>query len=327
MKFNTKKMTFHVIMSIFLVYIMSMPLTASTFSRTFSQQETEGETSDIYDEAADAKLDIAAALNRAKKENKRVLIQWGANWCGWCRILHKLFQEDKTIARKLLYEYELIMVDIAQFDKNIDLADKYGAEFKSKNAGVPYLTILNKDGNVVSNQDTGSLEKDKGHDPEKVLAFLTENQAKYLDANDLLKGSLSEAEETGKKVFLRFSAPWCGWCKRMTKWMEQKEVGAILAKDFIFLKIDQERTINGMEIKKDFPASEKSGIPWFTVLDNNGKEIVNSSLLDGKNMGFPASNEEISAFSTFLLKSRKNMTESDIEFLQESLVKARESQK
>lgn len=74
-------------------------------------------------------------------------------------------------------------------------------------------------------------------------------------------------------------------------------------------------------------ASEKSGIPWFAVLDNNGKEIVNSSILDGKNMGFPASNEEISAFSTFLLKSRKNMTDSDIEFLQESLVKARESQK
>lgn len=323
MKFNTQKMT----MSIILVYIMSIPLTAAAFSGPSFKQKTEGETLDIYDEAADAKSDIAAALNRAAKENKRVLIQWGANWCGWCRILHKLFQEDNTIARKLLYEYELIMVDVAQFDKNIDLADKYGAEFKSKNAGVPYLTILNKDGNVVANQDTGSLEKDKAHDPEKVLAFLTENQAKYLDANDLLKESIGEAEKTGKSVFLRFSAPWCGWCKRMTKWMEQKEVEAILAKDFIFLKIDQERTINGMEIKKNFPASEKSGIPWFTVLDNNGKEIVNSSLLDGKNMGFPASNEEISTFSTFLLKSRKNMTESDIEFLQESLVKAREAQK
>jgi len=113
----------------------------------------------------------------------------------------------------------------------------------------------------------------------------------------------------------------------MTKWMEQEEVGTILAKDYIFLKIDQERTIDGMNIKKNFPASVESGIPWFTVLDHSGKEIVNSSLMDGKNVGFPASDEEIAAFSSFLRKSKQKMTESDIEFLQESLVKARETQK
>lgn len=327
MKLSTRKMVVRSVMSIFLVYALSIPVSASTSSKFFSQQTEEGEAADIYDETADAKAEIEAALSRARKENKRVLVQWGANWCGWCRVLHKLFKEDREIARKLLYEYELILVDVGQFDKNIDLAENFGAEFKSKNKGVPYLTILNKDGEVVSNQETGSLEKDKGHDPEKVLSFLTEHQAEYLDANDLLKDSLSKAEANGKRVFLRFSAPWCGWCKRMTKWMEQKEVGTILAKDFIFLKIDQERTINGMEIKKNYPSSLKSGIPWFTVLDRDGKEIVNSSLLDGKNMGFPASDEEILAFSTFLKESKQNITDSDIEFLQESLVKAREAQK
>ena len=34
----------------------------------------------IFDEQADAKRDIAAALARAKQENRRVLIEWGANW-------------------------------------------------------------------------------------------------------------------------------------------------------------------------------------------------------------------------------------------------------
>ena len=38
----------------------------------------------LYDESADAKQQIAAALAKAKRENRRVLIQWGGNWCSWC---------------------------------------------------------------------------------------------------------------------------------------------------------------------------------------------------------------------------------------------------
>src|SRR3954469_3660648 len=49
----------------------------------------------IYDESADARKNIASALAKAKRENQRVLIQWGANWCGWCHMLHDLFASDK----------------------------------------------------------------------------------------------------------------------------------------------------------------------------------------------------------------------------------------
>ena len=39
---------------------------------------------DIYDKSADGAKQIADALAMAKKENQRVLLQFGANWCGWC---------------------------------------------------------------------------------------------------------------------------------------------------------------------------------------------------------------------------------------------------
>ncbi|HOW19271.1 MAG TPA: DUF255 domain-containing protein, partial [Phycisphaerae bacterium] len=45
----------------------------------------------IYNEKADAKAQIAEALARAKRDNKRVLIMWGGNWCKWCYRLHDVF--------------------------------------------------------------------------------------------------------------------------------------------------------------------------------------------------------------------------------------------
>ena len=50
-----------------------------------------------YDESADGDKLIGEALAIAKKENKRVLIQFGANWCIWCRRLHELFSKEKTL--------------------------------------------------------------------------------------------------------------------------------------------------------------------------------------------------------------------------------------
>ena len=38
----------------------------------------------LYDPSADAEKDVAAAIKKAKAENKYVLLQGGGNWCSWC---------------------------------------------------------------------------------------------------------------------------------------------------------------------------------------------------------------------------------------------------
>ena len=45
----------------------------------------------IYDEAADAKAAIRAALADAEKAKLPVLVVFGANWCGDCRMLDATF--------------------------------------------------------------------------------------------------------------------------------------------------------------------------------------------------------------------------------------------
>lgn len=186
--------------------IAAQRIVAETAEEQTQPVETEPEPEPVYDESANAEHDIQAALAVAAKENTRVLIQWGANWCGWCTLLHGLFNEDRTIARTLLYEYEVVYVDIGRWDKNLELAEEFGADFQSN--GVPYLTVLDGEGNVITHQETGSLEDGPKHDPEKVLNFLTEHQAEYLAAEDLLNDALAEAGRIHKRVFLTFGAPW-----------------------------------------------------------------------------------------------------------------------
>ncbi len=160
----------------------------------------------IYNDTANARAEIALAVSRAKNKNKRVLLVYGGNWCGWCHKLHDLFSKDRAIRQILFNEYELVSVDIGRFDKNIDIVDGYGAQIKT--GGVPYLTVLDGNGKPLANQETGALEKGDKHDPSKVRTFLEKYAPPPLDAERTLKDALSTAGKKDKRVLVHLGAPW-----------------------------------------------------------------------------------------------------------------------
>jgi thiol-disulfide isomerase/thioredoxin len=281
----------------------------------------------VYDEKADARADVAAAVARAGKENRRVLIQWGANWCGWCRLLHGTMATDKELRKELMYEYEVVRVDVGRFDKHMDFARELGAEFK----GIPYLTVLDAAGKALVQQNTEPFElagDGKGHDPAKLLEFLTKFQAPALEAAAVRDAALARAKAEGKRVFLHFGAPWCGWCHKLEGWMARPEIATLLGSEFIDLKIDTDRMVGGAEMLKSVRASaglaEGAGIPWIAFLDAGGAVIAHSDGPQG-NTGFPYKDEEIAHFVAMLGKARKSLTAENIETLRQSLVAVREA--
>jgi thiol:disulfide interchange protein len=269
----------------------------------------------IYDEKADGAAQVEEALARAKAENRSVLIQWGANWCGWCHLLHDTFESDEAVKRKLLYEYDVVLIDIGRFDKNLELATRFNADFKSN--GVPFLTVLDAEGKPLANQETGSLElKDApkpGHDAKKVLAFLEKHQATYLPAESVLESGLARARKENKVVFLHFGAPWCHWCRNLEKWMARPEVGPVMGKAFVDVKVDTDRMIGGHELMRRYTGGKSTGIPFFVFLRPNGDVLRTSFDEDGKNLGCPWSPDEIAVFKAIIADVTTRMDAKDID--------------
>jgi thioredoxin-related protein len=269
----------------------------------------------VYDPKANAKDLIDAAVTSAKRENRRVLIQWGGNWCSWCLLLHERCRSDKDLAKTLRYEYDVVYIDSA----NKDLMKEYGTD---PSAGVPYLTILDAGGKVLINQSTVPFETKvdgkNGHDPKKLQEFFIANKAPALKADAVLEAALAEAKKTDKRVFLHFGAPWCSWCLKLDAWLVKPEIAKVFGKDYVDVKIDMDRMTEAKDVLTRFNPSASGGIPWFVILDSAGKPIMTSDCPKG-NIGFPSEEHEIAHFDKMLNASKQHLTDSDIEMLKTSL--------
>jgi thiol:disulfide interchange protein len=98
----------------------------------------------IYSDTANAKADIAAGLAQAKRERKRVILDFGGDWCGDCQVLNIYFHQSPN-AELLAKNFVLVDVNIGRMDANLELAHKYGVPI----SGVPALAVLDPSGKVV----------------------------------------------------------------------------------------------------------------------------------------------------------------------------------
>ncbi len=122
----------------------------------------------LYDEQIDPKSEIAAGLRQAKAEHKRVILDFGGDWCGDCQVLDIYFH-DQSNAELLSKNFVVVHVFIGQMDKNIDLAASYGVPIGK---GVPALAVLDANGKVIHAQATGGFADMRHMESSAVHEFL-----------------------------------------------------------------------------------------------------------------------------------------------------------
>jgi thiol:disulfide interchange protein len=99
----------------------------------------------LYSESANPATDISVAVARASREHKRILLDFGGNWCGDCQVLDIYYHQSPN-AELLAKYFILVHVNIGHMDQNVDIARKYNVPITK---GVPALAVLDSHGKLL----------------------------------------------------------------------------------------------------------------------------------------------------------------------------------
>jgi thiol:disulfide interchange protein len=125
---------------------------------------------DIYPSFDQAKIDLAAALATAAETHKRVLLDFGGNWCTDCHVLD-LYFHDAANEPLLDANYVLVHINIGRMNANVDIAERYQIPLHK---GVPALAILGEHGELLYSQKTGEFQAMRRMQSTSVTDFLTQ---------------------------------------------------------------------------------------------------------------------------------------------------------
>jgi thiol:disulfide interchange protein len=119
----------------------------------------------LYSETADSANEIDSAERVARRDHKRILLDFGGNWCGDCQVLDFYYHQAPN-AELLAKYYVVVHVDIGHMDHNLNIAAKYHVPIAK---GVPALAVLDSNGNLLYSEHEKEFEHSS---PGAITTFL-----------------------------------------------------------------------------------------------------------------------------------------------------------
>lgn len=138
------------------------------FFLLFSLPVFASDSTKLYNPYANAEQDVAKLLQKAKQENKHLLLQVGGNWCVGCYRFNAFVQTNPALKKLVDNNYLVYHVNYSKENKNLPLLARLGYP---QRFGLPVLVVLDANGKRLHTQDSGMLVKGNGYDEQKVTAF------------------------------------------------------------------------------------------------------------------------------------------------------------
>ncbi|MEW9274642.1 thioredoxin family protein [Gluconobacter oxydans] len=121
-----------------------------------------------YPDTTVAHDQVAQAFALAQKTHRKVLLDFGGNWCPDCKMLSGIFALPDA-AHWLDSQFVVVPVNVGRINTNLDLAARYGVTIKA----VPTVIIVTPDGHALNSDGSTALGNARSMSPQAVLDLIS----------------------------------------------------------------------------------------------------------------------------------------------------------
>lgn len=142
-------------------------------AQTIAAPKTVAKTGEIklparekFDPKRVAADDLKNAITKATAENKRIILDVGGEWCGWCRLMDNYLIKNAELGKLRDENYVWVKINMSPENENKEFLADY-----PEITGYPHLFVLEKDGKFLHSQETAPLEAGENYDLQKFTEF------------------------------------------------------------------------------------------------------------------------------------------------------------
>ena len=89
--------------------------------RKLKRRQSEREK---FDPSRNPATDLQAAIATAQAENKRIILDVGGEWCGWCRLMDNYLIQNKELGKLKDENYVWVKVNMSEENENAGISRK-----------------------------------------------------------------------------------------------------------------------------------------------------------------------------------------------------------